>query len=99
MSDKRRESRRCRRAECRIAGAAATPALGAGPGGSLRQRATVIQQKTGRPVPFEIIDFTRDGFVAWLKLRGELSDDWLFPNRSQPGDHISTRQYARLVGS
>jgi hypothetical protein len=24
------------------------------PGGSLRQRVTVIQQKTGRPVPFEI---------------------------------------------
>ena len=49
------------------------------PGGSLRQRATVIQQKTGRPVPFEITD-------------------WLFPSRSRPGDHISTRQYARLVG-
>jgi hypothetical protein len=26
------------------------------PGGALRQRATVIQQKTGCPVPFEITD-------------------------------------------
>src|SRR5579859_3616095 len=30
------------------------------PGGSLRRRATVIQQKTGRLVPFEITDSTRD---------------------------------------
>lgn len=29
------------------------------PGGSLRARATVIQQKTGRPVPFEITEPTR----------------------------------------
>ena len=29
------------------------------PGEALRQHATVIQQKTGRPVPFEITDTTR----------------------------------------
>ena len=69
------------------------------PGGSLRQRATVIQQKTGRPVPFEITDTTREALAAWLSLRGRRADDWLFPSRSRPGDHISTRQYARLVDS
>jgi len=69
------------------------------PGGSLRQRATVIQQKTGRPVPFEITDITREALAAWLSLRGRRSDDRLFPSRSLPGDHISTRQYARLVDS
>ena len=68
------------------------------PGGSLRERATVIQQKAGRPVPFEITDPTRDALVAWLALRGRRDDDWLFPSRSRPGDHITTRQYARLVG-
>lgn len=68
------------------------------PGGAMRQRATVIQQKTGRPVPFEITDVTRDAVTAWLAQRGKRSDDWLFPSRSRPGDHISTRQYARLVG-
>ena len=26
------------------------------------------------------------------------ADDWLFPSRSRPGDHLTTRQYARLVG-
>jgi integrase len=67
------------------------------PGGSLRARATVIQQKTGRPVPFEITEPTRDALAAWLQLRGRRSDDWLFPSRSRPGQHIGTRQYARLL--
>lgn len=67
------------------------------PGGCIRQRATVIQQKTGRPVPFEITDPTAEALKAWLALRGQRPDDWLFPSRSRPGDHISTRQYARLV--
>ena len=67
------------------------------PGGVLRERATVIQQKTGRPVPFEITDSTREALAAWLKLRGVRRDDWLFPSRSRPGHHISTRQYGRLV--
>jgi integrase len=68
------------------------------PGGGLRDRVTVIQQKTGRPVPFEITDATRDALAAWLALRGRRNDDWLFPSRSRPGGHITTRQYARLVG-
>ncbi len=67
------------------------------PGGIMRDRATVIQQKTGRPVPFEITDASRDAQSAWLALRGKRADDWLFPSRSRPGDHLTTRQYARLV--
>lgn len=67
------------------------------PGGIMRDRATVIQQKTGRPVPFEITDASRDALSAWLALRGRREDDWLFPSRSRPGDHLTTRQYARLV--
>jgi integrase len=67
------------------------------PGGSLRDRATVIQQKTGRPVPFEITDPTREALLAWLERRGGRWDDWLFPSRSRAGEHISTRQYGRLV--
>ncbi|MBR7618773.1 tyrosine-type recombinase/integrase [Phenylobacterium sp. 20VBR1] len=68
------------------------------PGGIMRDRVTVIQQKTGRPVPFEITDASRDALSAWLALRGTRADDWLFPSRSRPGDHLTTRQYARLVG-
>ena len=67
------------------------------PGGIMRDRAPVIQQKTGRPVPFEITDASRDALSAWLALRGQRADDWLFPSRSRPGDHLTTRQYARLV--
>ena len=69
------------------------------PGGLLRSRATVIQQKTGRPVPFEITEPTAEALKAWLEVRGARRDDWLFPSRSRPGEHISTRQYARLVDS
>jgi integrase len=67
------------------------------PADHCRARSTVIQQKTGRPVPFEITEPTRDAVAAWLEVRGKRPDDWLFPNRSRRGDHISTRQYARLV--
>ncbi|WP_304271212.1 hypothetical protein [Brevundimonas naejangsanensis] len=34
--------------------------------GVLRQRSIVIQQKTGRPVPFEITEPARDAVAAWL---------------------------------
>jgi integrase len=67
------------------------------PGGLIRARATIIQQKTGQPVPFEITEPTRDALAIWIKLRGRRYDDWLFPSRSRPGGHVSTRQYARLV--
>ncbi len=65
-------------------------------GGSIRQRSTVIQQKTGRPAPLEITEPTRDALTAWLSQRGRRADDWLFPSRSVLGGHITTRQYARL---
>jgi integrase len=67
------------------------------PGGAPRQRATIIQQKTGRPVPFEITEPTREALSAWLRIRGNRPDDWLFPSQCRPGGHLSTRQYARLV--
>lgn len=67
------------------------------PGGAIRPRATVIQQKTGRPVPFEITEPTREALANWLQRRGRSADDWLWPSRSCPGAHITTRQYARLV--
>src|SRR5690606_29509588 len=34
------------------------------PGGMLRTRSTVIQQKTGRPVPFEITEPTREALAG-----------------------------------
>ncbi len=66
-------------------------------GDSVRLRTTVIQQKTGRPVPFELTDPTREALAAWVKKRGLRSGDWLFPSRSHVGDHVTMRQYSRLV--
>ena len=44
-----------------------------------------------------ITEPTRDALAAWLQRRGRRTDDWLFRSRSRPGEHITTRQYARLV--
>jgi integrase len=51
------------------------------PGGVLRARATMIQQKTGRPVHFELTEPAREALSAWLRRRGDRPDDWLFPSR------------------
>ncbi|KQU01817.1 integrase [Methylobacterium sp. Leaf469] len=66
-------------------------------GDGVRLRTTIVQQKTGRPVPFELTETTRETLSAWLKLRGLRASDWLFPSRSRPGEHLTTRQYGRLV--
>jgi hypothetical protein len=57
----------------------------------------VVQQKTGRPVQFEITTEVRASLLAWLQRRGGTVDDYAFPSRVDPTDHLSTRQYARLV--
>jgi integrase len=66
-------------------------------GGGVRPRSTVFQRKTGRPVPFEITEPTRDALVGWLKVRRPIGCDWLFPSRQHKEKHLTTRQYARLV--
>ena len=63
----------------------------------IRHRAIVVQQKTGRPVQFEIMDDARASLLKWLELRGGSIDDFAFPSRTDHADHMSTRQYARLV--
>ena len=63
-----------------------------------RHRATTIQKKTGRPVRFELTEQTRGSLLAWLVHRGGSPDDYVFPSRARTGKHLSTRQYARLVG-
>jgi integrase len=66
-------------------------------GGWVRARATVVQQKTGRPVQFELLESARASILAWLERRGGTLDNYAFPSRSDRTKHISTRQYARLV--
>ena len=57
----------------------------------------VVQQKTGRPVQFEITTEVRASLLAWLGRRGGTVNDYAFPSRVDHADHLSTRQYARLV--
>ena len=57
----------------------------------------MIQQKTGRPVQFEITETARRSLADWLEVRRGDPDGWLFPSRMYQGAHLSTRQYMRLV--
>jgi integrase len=66
-------------------------------GGSARERTTIVQQKAGRPVQFEMTEQTREAVQAWIRLRGLDLDGFLFPSRVHTCPHISTRQYARIV--
>lgn len=65
--------------------------------GQLKRRGVVLQQKTGRPVHFEITEQTRRSIADWLRVRKGSASGWLFPSRMIEGSHISTRQYHRLV--
>ena len=58
--------------------------------GSVKRRGIVLQQKTGRPVHFEITEQTRRSLAAWLAIRKEPASDWLFPSRMINGAHLST---------
>jgi integrase len=66
-------------------------------GERIASRAIVMQQKTQRPVQFEISEQTRDALAVWIRCRGLKGDDFLFPSRLRASPHLSTRQYARIV--
>jgi integrase len=57
----------------------------------------VVQQNTGRPVQFELLDPAQASLNAWLERRGEAVGDYVSPSRVDHTRPISTRQYARLV--
>src|SRR5215831_5210734 len=60
-------------------------------------RAIVQQQKTQRPVQFEISPPAREAVEAWIRRAGLKSDSYLFPSRVRGSPHLGTRQYARIV--
>lgn len=67
-------------------------------GGQVAARAIVMQHKTQRPVQFEITAATRAALQAWIKQASLRSDEFLFPSRLHDSPHLSTRQYARILG-
>jgi integrase len=68
-------------------------------GQTVASRTIVMQQKTQRPVQFEITEPTREAVGAWIGHAGLSSEDSLFPSRVRNSVHLSTRQYARIVDS
>jgi integrase len=62
-------------------------------------RAIIVQQKTSRPVQFEITESTRTALTDWIRLSGLASENFLFPSRVRASPHLSIRQYARIVDS
>jgi integrase len=66
-------------------------------GDRISSRAIVMQQKTERPVQFEITEQTRKSISEWLQLATLKSDSFLFPSRLHESPHLSTRQYALIV--
>lgn len=66
-------------------------------GNQIMSRAIVMQQKTKRPVQFEITAQTREAVKAWVAKANLNLEQYLFPSRLRKSPHITTRQYARIV--
>ena len=68
-------------------------------GDHVASRAIVLQQKTQRPVQFEITPTTREAVEAWIKRAGLKLEDYLFPSRDPAayGTHSMRRTKASLI--
>jgi integrase len=66
-------------------------------GGRVRDRATIVQHKTSRPVQFEITEQTRASLQDWLIVRPPDRGPYVFPSRIHSQPHLTARQYARIV--
>ena len=66
-------------------------------GDIVRERAVIVQQKTGRPVQFELTEQTREAIHVWMTQHALHDGEYLFPSRVHTCLHLSTRQYARIV--
>jgi integrase len=66
-------------------------------GNTVLWRAIAMQQKTNRPVQFEITEQTRQAIAVWIDQAQLKAAQYLFPSRVRRSPHLSTRQYARIV--
>ena len=65
--------------------------------GQIKERASVLQSKTQKPVRFEISEGTRASVEKWMEDELMVGSEYLWPGRFHERLHISTRQYARIV--
>ena len=66
-------------------------------GSSVRDRAMIVQKKTRRPVQFEITATTAASLKVWINTQSLKPEDSLFPSRISTREHLSERQYNRIV--
>jgi len=66
-------------------------------GNTVKDRTVIVQQKTGRPVQFELTEQTREAVHAWLEQRPLDAGSYVFSSRVHSRGHLSTRQYAWVV--
>ena len=65
--------------------------------GQIKERASVLQSKTQKPVRFEISEGTRASVQKWMENELMVGSEYLWLGRFHERLHISTRQYARIV--
>src|SRR4030081_778865 len=63
----------------------------------MASRALILQQKTNRPVQFEITEPARTAVSAWIACSNLKAEVFFFPRHNNASPHLSTRQYARIV--
>ena len=66
-------------------------------GSMILTRSQVIQRKTGQPVRFEITEKTRKALSVLISDKQLDQSDYLFKGRISSSEHLSTRQYSRIV--
>lgn len=65
--------------------------------GRVKERASVTQRMTRKPVRFEITETTRLSLERWIKDLEIIGCEYLWPSRVHSSPHLSTRQYARIM--
>jgi integrase len=65
--------------------------------GRVKERTSVTQSKTGKPVQFEITQTTRQSLERWISDPEMIGLEYRWPSRLHHSPELSTRPYARLL--
>lgn len=65
--------------------------------GQIKERASILQSKTRKPVRSEVSEGTRASVVKWMEDELMVGSELLWPGRFHERLHISARQQARIV--
>src|SRR3979411_3202636 len=66
-------------------------------GQTMASRALILQQKTQRPVQFEITEPTRDAVLAWITYSRLKPEDFLFHSHLHTPSHLLPRKTTSMV--